>query len=217
MWLKTAWGSNHTSVTYTWRIALSPTHLTPLTAWTQMKHSWRRPVLKIPMTQYPRAPSARHYCRRLSYILGLFLEIFSPSQARARANDPHPPPLNLETQRLKKPWHQSSLDTNQQNLKGNQRPSSFFRRPLNELALSGPNWWKLSLHCSITDFECYISNITMGTWWTWTSAALLAEQESEQETNTWLQLHRRISQNAFVELTRIVEEFSRVHPGLFKH
>ena len=31
----------------------------------------------------------------------------------SKANDPDPPPLHLETQGLKKPWYQSSLDTNQ--------------------------------------------------------------------------------------------------------
>lgn len=80
MWLKTARSSPHVSIIYTWRIMFSPPHLTPLIPRKCKKYRWKRLVQKILMMKFPRALAARRYRRRQTYILGLFLTIFSLSQ-----------------------------------------------------------------------------------------------------------------------------------------
>ena len=93
-----------------WRIALSPTHLTPLTARTRMKQM---------ETAGAEDPDDAISKSDTSETLLSTPELYSGAVSRdlftepSEANDPDPPPLNLETQRLKKPWYQSSLDTNQ--------------------------------------------------------------------------------------------------------
>ena len=140
MWLKTARSSPHVSIIYTWRIMFSLPHLTPLIPRKCKKHRWKRLVQKILMMKFPRALAARRYRQCQTYILGLFLAIFSPSQARARANELHFPQLNLETQKLKKWLGQSKIHTKiNHNLREYRRPSNFFRRPLKKLMFGANN------------------------------------------------------------------------------